>query len=97
MIARRSPAKPANSKTSVKSERRGELQWEWVQDLHIKSSTTCVAGLNTAKTPQHALRRFLDGDDVHELEFEAALCGLSDLFRAAVSVLSLGCRAGATT
>jgi peptidoglycan/xylan/chitin deacetylase (PgdA/CDA1 family) len=63
-----------------------ELQWEWLQDLHIKSSTTCVAGLNSAKTPRHALRRLLDGDDVHELEFEAALCGLSDLLRAATSV-----------
>ncbi len=74
-----------------------ELQWEWLQDLHIESSTTCVAGLNSANTPRHALRRFLDGDDVHELEFEAALCGFSDLLRAAVSVLSLGHLAGAMT
>ena len=74
-----------------------EVQWGWLEDLQIKSSTTCVAGLNTERTPRHALRRFLDGDGVHELEFEAALCGLSDLLRAAVSVLSLGRRAGATT
>ena len=63
-----------------------ECQWEWLQDLHIKSSATCVAGLNTAKTPRHALRRLLDGDDVHELEFEAALCGLTGLLRAATSL-----------
>ncbi len=74
-----------------------EFQWEWLQDLHIKSSTTCVPGLNTAGTPRYALLRFLDGDDVHELEFEAALCGLSDLLRAMVSVLSLGRGVGATS
>lgn len=74
-----------------------ELQWEWLQNLHIKSSTTCVPGLNTSKTPRHALRRFLDGDDVHDLEFEAALCGFSDLQRATVSVLFPGGRARART
>ncbi len=69
-----------------------ELQWEWLQDLHVKSSTTCNAGLNTSRTPRYALRRFLDGDDVHELEFEAELCGLAEVLRAALSVLSIGRR-----
>jgi len=59
-----------------------QVQWEWLQSLNIKSATTCVAGLNTEKTPRHALRRFLDANNVHELEFEAALCGFWDLVRA---------------
>lgn len=74
-----------------------EGQWEWLQGLNIKSSTTCMAGLNTEKTPRHALRRFLDSSDVHELEFEAALCGFSDLLRAAASVLFLRRHAGEMT
>lgn len=56
-------------------------QWEWLDAMQIKSSTTCLPGLNTPQTPRHALRRFLDGQNIHALEFEAALCGFSDLLR----------------
>jgi peptidoglycan/xylan/chitin deacetylase (PgdA/CDA1 family) len=58
-----------------------ERQWSWLEQLGVKSSTTCVQGLNTATTPRHALRRFLDGENIHPLEFEAALSGFSDLLR----------------
>ena len=56
-------------------------QGEWLDAMGIKSSTTCVPGLNTSKTPRHELGRFLDGDNIHQLEFEAALSGFSDIVR----------------
>jgi peptidoglycan/xylan/chitin deacetylase (PgdA/CDA1 family) len=66
-----------------------ERQSEWLDGMHVKSSTTCLPGLNDYTTPKHALRRFLDGSNIHPLEFEAALSGFSDLMR------SLGKRARA--
>jgi peptidoglycan/xylan/chitin deacetylase (PgdA/CDA1 family) len=56
-------------------------QFEWLDAVGIKSSTTCLPGLNSAATPRHALRRFLDGENIHQLEFEAALSGFTDLLR----------------
>jgi peptidoglycan/xylan/chitin deacetylase (PgdA/CDA1 family) len=58
-----------------------ERQWTWLDSMHVKSSATCVPGLNSDKTPRHALRRFLDGENIHQLEFEAAMSGFSDLLR----------------
>ncbi|HEX8873310.1 MAG TPA: polysaccharide deacetylase family protein, partial [Nitrosospira sp.] len=59
-----------------------ERQWAWLDNMNVKSSTTCVPGLNSSETPRHALRRFLDGENIHQLEFEAAISGFSDLLRA---------------
>jgi peptidoglycan/xylan/chitin deacetylase (PgdA/CDA1 family) len=56
-----------------------ERHADWLDDMGVKSSTTCVSGMNTRNTPRHALRRFLDGENIHQLEFEAALCGFPDL------------------
>lgn len=56
-------------------------QFEWLDALGVRSSTTCLPGLNSAATPRHALRRFLDGENIHWLEFEAAVSGFSDLLR----------------
>lgn len=61
-------------------------QQEWLDDLRLKSSVTCLAGLNSAATPRHALRRFLDGENIHRLEFEAAVSGLPDLVRGWLAV-----------
>ncbi len=58
-----------------------ERQWDWLDHMRVKSSTTCIPGLNSRETPHHALKRFLDGDNIHHLEFEAALSGFSDLMR----------------
>lgn len=58
-----------------------ERQWAWLDDLGVRSSTTCLSGLNSAATPRHALYRFLDGDNIHPLEFEAAVSGFSDLIK----------------
>lgn len=55
--------------------------FEWLDAMGVKSSTTCLPGLNAATTPRHGLRRFLDGENIHALEFEAALSGFSDLLR----------------
>lgn len=53
--------------------------WKILSDFGIESATTCHSGINTRKTPKYALSRFLDGEDVHQLEFEAALSGFKDL------------------
>jgi peptidoglycan/xylan/chitin deacetylase (PgdA/CDA1 family) len=58
-----------------------ERQWQWLDSMHVKSSATCLPGLNSQRTPRHALRRFLDGANIDQLEFEAAICGFSDLIR----------------
>ena len=64
-----------------------EHEWAWLDELRIRASTTCAAGLNRASTPRHALRRFIDGDDVDQLEFEASLSGFSDLAQTARSLI----------
>jgi peptidoglycan/xylan/chitin deacetylase (PgdA/CDA1 family) len=53
----------------------------WLERLGVASATTCLPGLNDTKTSPFALRRFVDGEDIHQLEFEAALSGFSDLLR----------------
>lgn len=73
-----------------------EHQWSWLEEFGIKSSVTCLPGLNSASTPRHGLRRFLDGNDVSEVEFEAALCGFSDLLRGARDLISLRGRVRST-
>lgn len=56
-------------------------QLPWLQELDIVSGTTCLPGLNDGETPRLELRRFLDSEDVHEIEFEAELAGLGELMR----------------
>jgi hypothetical protein len=56
-------------------------QWSLLTTLGVKSSTTCIPGNNSELTPRHGLRRFLDGSNVHQLEFEAEISGFSDLLR----------------
>lgn len=58
-----------------------EKQWEWLESFGVVSATTCLPGLNSQHTPRHALRRFLDGANIHQLEFEANLCGFADIIR----------------
>lgn len=56
-----------------------EHQWNWLDRMGVKSSTTCLYGLNSRKSPPHALRRFLDAEEIHPLEFEAFLTGFSEV------------------
>jgi peptidoglycan/xylan/chitin deacetylase (PgdA/CDA1 family) len=55
--------------------------WPMLESLGILSATTCEAGLNTCATPRYALRRFLDGEHITDIEFEAELCGFLEFFR----------------
>lgn len=64
-----------------------EKQWAWLDSMGVASSTTCLPGLNSATTPRHAMRRFLDGENIHQLEFDSAICGLPDLLRSLSSRL----------
>lgn len=61
--------------------------WPVLQSAGVKSATTCVPGLNYADTHPLALRRFLDGEHVSEIEFEAEICGYMEMLRAARDAL----------
>jgi len=52
-----------------------------LRDEGVLSATTCDGGLNCRDTPPLALRRFLDGEQVSDIEFEAELCGFAELLR----------------
>ncbi|MGZ5884767.1 MAG: polysaccharide deacetylase family protein [Burkholderiaceae bacterium] len=57
-----------------------------LSELGIRSATTCIPGLVTelGSMQRHYLPRFLDGEDVHPLEFEAEMSGFSELLRSAL-------------
>ena len=59
----------------------GPSQVPWLEAMGVKSATTCDPGLNSNRSSPHALQRILDSEDMHELEFEAALSGFNDLLR----------------
>jgi hypothetical protein len=59
----------------------GQHQVPWLEEMGVKSATTCDPGLNSERSPPHALKRILDSEHMHELEFEAALSGFNDLLR----------------
>ena len=59
-----------------------------LRSLGIKSATTCDIGMNGPKQDPLLLRRFLDGEQVTQIRFEAEMSGLMDLVRASVSALS---------
>jgi peptidoglycan/xylan/chitin deacetylase (PgdA/CDA1 family) len=56
-------------------------QWQWLRDLGVHTATTCLPGLTTAESPPLGLRRFLDGENISQIEFEAELCGFLELMR----------------
>lgn len=47
----------------------------------VVSATTSVPGLNDEKTNPMELRRFLDGENIADIEFEAELSGFSEVLR----------------
>lgn len=61
-------------------------QWPWLEELQINSATTCVPGLNYCGTPRLGLKRFLDGENVHPIEFESEVYGFSPLLRSVRAV-----------
>jgi len=58
-----------------------EKQWPILADAGIRSATTCEPGLNSSLTRPFAMARFLDGEDVRPVEFEAEMQGYSELLR----------------
>jgi peptidoglycan/xylan/chitin deacetylase (PgdA/CDA1 family) len=55
--------------------------WPWLDSLGIMSSVTCDIGLNDCHTPRHALKRFLDSENVEQIEFDAEIAGYAQCFR----------------
>lgn len=58
-----------------------EVQFSWLEKMGIKSATTVKAGLNGYKSNKMELSRFLDGENITDIEFEAELCGILPLLR----------------
>ncbi len=54
---------------------------EPLAELQVKSATTCEAGLNTGDTDPLLLARFLDGNTISWLEFEAEMSGFTEILR----------------
>ena len=52
-----------------------------LREADVISATTCKSGLNHIDTPMLELNRFLDGEDITEIEFEAELSGFKELLR----------------
>jgi peptidoglycan/xylan/chitin deacetylase (PgdA/CDA1 family) len=57
--------------------------WPVLERLGILSATTTEQGLAWPGDPPLGLARITDGEDVHELEIEAELCGFAELVRRA--------------
>jgi len=53
----------------------------YLEAIKIYSATTCDAGLNYPDQHPLMLLRFLDGDDISWIEFEAEMSGFADLLR----------------
>ncbi len=58
-----------------------KTQWPWLERLGVESATTCLPGLNDSNTPMLALTRFLDGENISDIEFKAELFGFLELMR----------------
>jgi peptidoglycan/xylan/chitin deacetylase (PgdA/CDA1 family) len=63
-------------------------QFPLLQKLGVKSATTCLSGFNYPDTERFALCRFLDGENITQLEFEAELSGFLELMRKFRRILS---------
>jgi peptidoglycan/xylan/chitin deacetylase (PgdA/CDA1 family) len=58
-----------------------ERHWPWLAATGFKTAATCEPGFNYPDTPPLALHRFLDGEHISDLEFEAEMCGYKELLR----------------
>jgi len=55
--------------------------WPILEDLGVRSATTCVSRLASPGTPRYAIPRILDDTRVSQIEFEAEMLGFVDLIR----------------
>ena len=60
-----------------------ERHWLWLKEMGVVSATTCKPGFNYQSTPWLALSRFLDGDNIAQIEFQAEMTGYLELLRRA--------------
>lgn len=58
-----------------------EHQLPWLRELGVETATTIYSGMLTEHTDLLQTPRFLDGEDVHQIEFEAEICGFMTIFR----------------
>lgn len=58
-----------------------QRQFDWLEELGVKSATTCIPGFNDKTTPKMALYRVLDEENLSQIEFEAELFGFIELIR----------------
>ena len=56
-------------------------QLPWLKESGVVTATTVFSGMLTPDTEHLQISRILDGEDVHQLEFEAELCGLATFLR----------------
>ena len=52
-----------------------------LNEMKIRTATTCEPGLNDGDTPPLALRRFLDVERLSDLEFESEVSGFREMLR----------------
>lgn len=64
-----------------------EEQWPWLRNFMVQTAVTCEPGLNSPATPTLGLRRFLDGENISQIEFEAEICGFAEILRSARALL----------
>lgn len=55
--------------------------YDMLRKMKIKSATTCESGFMKKKSHVLALPRFLDGENIEKIEFEAELCGALEILR----------------
>jgi peptidoglycan/xylan/chitin deacetylase (PgdA/CDA1 family) len=56
-------------------------QPQWLQELGMRSSTTTVHDFNSPATPRQLLNRYLDLELSDDIEFEAEITGVLEIFR----------------
>jgi hypothetical protein len=71
-----------------------ERHWPSLAALGVATATTCDPGLNYPSTPRLSLRRFLDGENIAQIEFEAELSGFCELLRRARTFIAGVVRSG---
>ncbi len=63
------------------SGEHSQEQFTMMEALGLKSATTVNIALNTPQSHKYELTRFLDGENISQIEFEAEVCGFSHLMR----------------
>ena len=58
-----------------------EAAFDWLKAVGVQSAATCEVGPNLPASSRFALRRFIDSENISQLEFEAELSGVADLLR----------------